>query len=67
MRDIFKGFMLLRFIGFLALVIVVAVVLGIRSLARGQTAVGAAILAAAVLLAVAVGSLVAHRGGSRPR
>jgi hypothetical protein len=67
MRDIFKGFMLLRFIGFLVLVIVVALVVGIRSLARGQSAAGAAILAFAVLLAVAVGSLVAHRGGSRPR
>jgi|GraSoiStandDraft_51_1057287.scaffolds.fasta_scaffold290423_1 hypothetical protein len=67
MRDIFKGFMLLRFIGFLVLVIVVALVVGIRSLARGQSAAGAAILAAAVLLALAVGSLVAHRGGSRPR
>jgi len=68
MRDVFKGFVLLRFIGFLVLAIVVAVVLGIRSLARGSDAVGLAILAVAVVLTAAVASLVAlHRGGSRPR
>ena len=67
MRDIFKGFLLMRFVGFLALVIVVAVVVGIRSLARGDAALGTAILAGAVLLTVAVGCLVvAHRGDSGP-
>ncbi len=67
MRDIFKGFLLMRFVGFLALVILVAVVIGIRSLARGDDALGAAILAGAVFFTVAVGSLVvAHRRDPGP-
>ncbi len=61
MRDIFNGFMLLRFIGLLVLVIVVALVVGIRSLARGSDIAGIALLAGAVAVAVAVRWLVVHR------
>lgn len=61
MRDAFKGFLLLRFVGFGALLVVLAVVLGIRSLVRGEDIAGLAMLAGAVLLAAAVGSLVARR------
>jgi hypothetical protein len=53
MSDIFKGFLVLRFAGFLALAIVVAVVLGIRSLARGSDVIGVVLLAGAVLAGAA--------------
>lgn len=66
MRDIFKGFLLLRFVGFLALVILLAVVLGVRSLARGSDVLGLALLVGALLLAAATASLVSHSRRSRP-
>jgi hypothetical protein len=66
MQDIFKGFLVLRFIGLLALLIVVAVVLGVSSLTRGSDVVGVAILAGAVVFAAAIGSLLARRA-RRPR
>jgi hypothetical protein len=50
MADVFKGFLVLRLFGFLALVIVVAVVLGVRSLVHGSDIIGIALLAGAVLV-----------------
>jgi hypothetical protein len=65
MIEIFKGFLLLRLLGMIALLIVVAVVLGIWSLTRGADAVGIGILAGALVLAVPLGSLVARRVSRR--
>ncbi len=67
MRDIFKGFLMLRLIGLLALLIVVAVVLGIWSLTRGSDIVGVAILAGVVVLTAAIGMVVARRRSGRLR
>jgi len=64
MRDSFEGFLLLRLVAFLALLVVLAVVLGIRSLARGSEVVGIVLLAGAVAVGTALGALVARR--SRP-
>jgi hypothetical protein len=64
MRAVFRGFLVLRFLGLIALAIVAAVVVGIRSLARGSDVVGVALLVAAAVIAGAVGGLVvrgAHR------
>jgi hypothetical protein len=66
MREIFKGFLVLRLAGLMALVIVVAIVLGIRALTRGSDIVGTAILAVALVLIVALGSLVARHANTRP-
>jgi hypothetical protein len=67
MRDIFKGFLVLRLIALLVLVIVVGLLLGISALTRGSDIVGAAILATVVVVAAAMGSLVARRASRRPR
>jgi hypothetical protein len=67
MASIFKGFLLLRLLGLVALLIVVAVVLGIWWLTRGSDAAGIAIIAAALVCAAAIGALVAQRAGRRPR
>jgi hypothetical protein len=67
MREVFKGFLLLRFMAFVALALVVAAVLGIRSLARGSEVAGVAILAGVVVFAAALGSLVARRAQRPPR
>lgn len=65
MKGVFKGFLVLRLVGFLALFVVVAVVVGIRSLVRGSDVVGVAALAGAVVGAAALGSLVARRSSRR--
>ncbi len=65
MLDAFKGFLVLRLIGLLGLVIVVAVVLGIRSIVRGSDGVGIALLVGAVVLAAAGGCWVARRARRR--
>jgi hypothetical protein len=66
-RDAFRGFLVLRFIGLVALVVVAAVVLGIRSLARGSDTVGVAILVGAAFVAAAVGLLVIRGARRRSR
>ena len=66
MLDLFKGFLALRLLGLLSLAIVVGVVLGIRSLARGSDVVGVALIAGALLLAAGIGLIVARRP-RRPR
>jgi len=67
MRETFKGFLVLRLAGLLALVIVVAVVLGIRAITRGSDIVGITILAVALFFVVALGSLVARHANTRSR
>ncbi len=67
MVELFKGFLWLRLIGFLAMLILVAVVLGIWSLTRGSDAVGVAILAGVVVFTAGVGSFVARRANRRSR
>jgi len=66
MRDLFKGFLVLRLAAFLALLAVLAAVLGIRSLTRGSEVAGIAMLAGALIVAAALGALVARRA-RRPR
>ena len=66
MRDIFKGFLVLKLAALLALLIVGGLILGISAFARGSVVVGGAILAAVVLVAAALGSLV-HRASRPPR
>lgn len=67
MAELFRGFLWLRLIGLLALLIVVGLVFGIRALTRGSDTVGVAILAGVLSVAVAAGSLVARRAARRPR
>ncbi|HEU0317069.1 MAG TPA: hypothetical protein VFR49_07050 [Solirubrobacteraceae bacterium] len=62
---VFRGFLVLRFLGLIALVVVAAVVLGIRSLARGSDVVGVAVLVGAAVVAGAVGGLVVRGAGRR--
>jgi hypothetical protein len=65
MRDIFKGFLVARLIALLALLIIGGLVLGVSALTRGSDVVGPAILAAVAVIAVAIGSLIAHRASRR--
>ena len=67
MRDSFTGFLVLKLVTLLALVIVGGLVLGISALARGADVVGVAILAAVVLVTAALESLVVRRTSRRPR
>jgi hypothetical protein len=67
MQEVFKGFLRLRLLGLLALVIVVSVVVGISSLSRGSTIVGIAILVGVVVVTAAIGSLAARQRNGRPR
>jgi hypothetical protein len=67
MQEVFKGFLQLRLIGLLALVIVVSVVVGISSLSHGSTIAGVAILVGVVVVTAAIGSLLVRRGSGRRR
>ncbi|MGI8803445.1 MAG: hypothetical protein ACR2KV_14990 [Solirubrobacteraceae bacterium] len=67
MREIFNGFLLQRFVGLIALLVVLAVVLGIRSLATGSVVAGLALLAGALVILAAVGSLLLRRFLDRRR
>ena len=67
MQEVFKGFLRLRLLGLLALVIVVSVVLGISSLSRGSTLVGVAILGGVVVVSAAIGLLAERRETERRR
>lgn len=67
MRDTFKGFLVLKLVTLLALLIVGGLVVGISALARGADVVGVAILAAVVLVTAALGSLVVRRASRRSR
>ena len=65
MVEIFKGFLVLRLIALLALLVVVALVFGITSIARGSDVAGVAILAGGLVCGAAIGSLVARRRAVR--
>ena len=68
MREIFKGFLMLRLLAFIPMVIVIVVLLGVSAFAGGSELLGIAILAAVALIAVAaVGRLLARRAGARRR
>jgi hypothetical protein len=66
-HDVFKGFLLLRLLGLLVLLLVVAAVLGVLALTRGSYGVGAAILAGVAVVATGIGCLVARRASERRR
>ncbi len=65
MRDIFKGFLVLKLVALLALLIAGALIVGISAFARGSDVVGVAVLAAVVIVTAALGSLVVHRARQR--
>jgi hypothetical protein len=65
MQDLFKGFVVLRFIGLFVLLVVVGVIVGISLIGRGSDVAGVGVLACAVVLAVGIGSLVARGHGGR--
>lgn len=68
MREIFKGFLMLRLLAFIPLLIVVAVLLGVSALRAGSEVLGIAILAAVpVVVVAALGWLMARRAGKRRR
>ena len=65
MRDIFKGFLVLKLVALLALLIVGGLILGMSAFARGSDLVGAAILAGVVMVTAVLGSLVVRRASRR--
>jgi hypothetical protein len=68
MREIFKGFLMLRLLAFIPLSIVIVALLGVSALTRGSEALGIAILAGAPVVAVAaLGWFAARRAGERRR
>ena len=67
MLDLVKALIALRLVAYLATFIFVLAVLGIRTLTRGSTAVGIAILAADLIVTAALGLAVANRTTGRTR
>ncbi|HWC27444.1 MAG TPA: hypothetical protein VG474_12730 [Solirubrobacteraceae bacterium] len=68
MREIFKGFLTLRLLGFIPLLIVIVVLVGVSALTRGSDVLGIAILAVVpVVVVAALGWLIARRAGERGR
>jgi hypothetical protein len=68
MREIFKGFLALRLLAFIPLLIIIAVLLGVSALTRGLDALGIAILAGVPIVVVAaLGWLMARRAAERHR
>lgn len=67
-REIFKGFLVLRLLALIPLLIVIVVLLGVSALTGGSEVLGIAILAAVPAVVVAaLGWLVARRVGERRR
>jgi hypothetical protein len=65
MREILKGFLMLRLLAFVPLVIVILVLLGVSALTRGSDDLGIAILAGvAVVVAALVWWVAARRRAS---
>ena len=68
MRDIFKGFLMLRLLAFIPLLIVIVALLAVSALTGGSEVLGIAILAAIPVVAVAAfGWLMARRAGDDHR
>jgi hypothetical protein len=61
MREIFKGFLMLRLLAFIPMLILVLVLFGVSALTRGAEVLGIALLAAAAVVVAAVAWLVAMR------
>jgi hypothetical protein len=68
MREIFKGFLVLRLLAFIPLLLVIVVLLGVSALTGGSELLGIAVLAAVPVIVVAgLGWLMARRAGERRR
>jgi hypothetical protein len=68
MREIFKGFLMLRLLAFIPLLVIIAVLLGVSALTRASDALGIAILAGVPIVVVAaLGWLMARRAAERHR
>lgn len=68
MREIFKGFLMLRLLALIPLVVFVVVVLGVSALTGRSQVLGIVILASVTVVAVAVlGWLLARRARHRHR
>ena len=68
MREIFKGFLVLRLLAFIPMLIVIVVLLGISAFTGGSERLGIAILAAVpVVVVAALGWLMARRAGEPRR
>lgn len=65
MRELFKGFLILRVLAFIPLLIIIVVLVGVRALSTGSAADGIAILAAVPVLVVAAVAIA--RGAARRR
>ena len=68
MREIFKGFLMLRLLAFIPLLIVIGVLLGVSAVSGGSDVLGIAILAGVpVVVMAALGWALARRAGERRR
>ena len=68
MREIFKGFLMLRLLALIPMLIVIVVLLGVSALTGGSDVLGIVILAAVPAVGVAaLGWLMARRAGARRR
>ncbi len=68
MREIFKGFLMLRLLAVIPLLVVILALVGISALARGADVLGIAVLAGLPIVVVAaLGWLMARRAGERRR
>ena len=68
MREIFKGFLVLRLLAFIPLVLVIVVLLGVSALTGGSELAGIAILAAVPVIVVAgLGWFLARRASDGRR
>jgi hypothetical protein len=68
MQEIFKGFLKLRLLGSIPLLIVIALLVGVSAIARGSDVLGIAILAVVPIVVVALlGCVLARRARERPR
>ncbi|MDX6678030.1 MAG: hypothetical protein QOE31_2082 [Solirubrobacteraceae bacterium] len=68
MQEIFKGFLKLRLLGSIPLLIVIALLVGVSAIARGSDVLGIAILAVVPIVVVALlGWVLTRRARERPR
>lgn len=65
MGEILKGFLKLRLLAFVPLLLVILVLAGVSALTRGSDALGIAILATVAIVVAALAWLVARRSRSR--
>lgn len=66
MQETFLGFLKLRMLAFIPLLIIIVVLVGVSALRRGADALGIAVLAGvAIAVTVALGWLVARRTAAR--